>query len=453
MTSATQGDLPGSSRRRVFATAPALAWEWRRLLPAILVVYACILPRELTITVGNVDFRPYRLALVLVLPIVFQLLATDRKPLSLFDGLAAFVSFWYIGALSVNEPLTAVLATGVGQGADFLLAYAVGRASIRRPDDLVKVSLVVLPGFVAEGVILALESVVVQEHLVRPLLARISGHYGMIIQREFRWGMLRALGTFPHPILSGTFVATIFPFAVLVMHKFRDRALGIFAAFSCIFTVSSTSMLNLIVSFGLIALLVAQRITRWPLLWIAGFYSALLLLAVAAISQGGLMSFIIRYASVNSATGYYRKFIWYYAGAEANAHPWFGIGLRDWVRPAWMLSDTIDASWLLMTMRYGYPASMAFLVLAIGTCLCLALKSGRLRLRTERNACACIAIVIFSLLVSGMSVYLWEGLWVWMVLLIGMGVSVIDYARSSIAECRRTGRRPRLGEWARRPGR
>lgn len=424
---------------------PAVAAKWRQLLPALIVIYACILPRELTITIAAVDFRPYRIALLLVAPMAVQMLVKSSKRPSVFDGLAVFVGFWYVIALLVNETLDTALATGLGQAADFLLAYLVGRSCIQQPRDVGALFVAILPGFLIEGVILGLESVIFHRNIFRPTLAGLLGVHSQINGLEERWGMARALGTFPHPIISGTFVATAFPFAVLVTQTMRHRIMGIIASACCIFTVSSTSMLNLIVSFVMVSLLVGQRMTRWPLLWIAAAYSALFLIAVTLLSEGGLMSFIIRYASINSATGYYRRFIWYYAGAEANAHPWFGIGLRDWTRPAWMLGDTIDASWLLMTMRYGYPAGMVFLILAIGNALRLALKAKRLSLYGDRNAYAAVSISIFSLLVSGMSVYIWEGLWVWMVVLIGAATSLAGYQATDAARMREVAQASRRG--------
>jgi O-antigen ligase len=35
-------------------------------------------------------------------------------------------------------------------------------------------------------------------------------------------------------------------------------------------------------------------------------------------------------------------------------NPFFGIGLNDWVRPAW-LAGSMDNFWLLLTVRYGVP--------------------------------------------------------------------------------------------------
>lgn len=396
--------------------------KFRGTLPAILVAYACLLPRELAFAIGEVDFRPYRIMLILVLPATFRLLKARPVQPSFFDFCALMVSLWHPTALIISSSIDTALSSGLGQGLDFGLAYFVGRICLRNPHDVRQLLIATVPAFALVGALIMLESIT-HHQFVRFALAEILNKPQPISDYQVRWGLLRSMGPFPHPILGGTMLASLFPLVLFILRSGREKFFGMFAVFCCLFSVSSTAFLNLIAGIGLALLIIVQRATRWPVVWIALAYGFLGAVSISLLYNGGLMKFVVQRMTVSADSGYWRLFIWQFAGAEANAHPWFGIGMRDWSRPDFMRTASVDTQWLLMTMTYGYPVLIFLGVILIGGLALLAWRSQQLSSVDARNVCVALVISMVTLTLSGLSVALWEGIWIWMVMLIGAIIS------------------------------
>jgi hypothetical protein len=422
-------------------------------MAAVAMVYACLLPRELTVTIGGVDFRPYRIALIVLMPMIARMLIQRPIRLTVYDFLAVFAAFWYVLSMIFTSSGADVFTFGVGPGADFLLSYFLARVSIRSVPEFNRFIVAVLPGFAITGFVLAAESIL-HVNIVHPYLAKIFGEQTALGKSEVRWGLMRAMGAFPSPILAGTMLTSILPFTWLIVKKPRDRTIGLFAVASAFFTVSSTAFINFFLTAGLLILLSLQKLTRWPILRISSIYFGIVIFAATFVSENGLMSIVVRYMSLNSASGYYRQFIWTYAGAEANSHPLFGIGSRDWERPAFMGRDTVDAHWLLQAMRNGYPLAIACVLLFIGTALFVGLRARRWPDRLGQDTSLALSFSILSLTVAGLSVALWEGIFMWMIMLAGIAVSIGQAAPPLVrhqSESRRHVHAPRRGRRAPRP--
>lgn len=400
----------------------------RTLWPAIFVAYSCLLPRELGITIGSADFRLSRIMLLLFAPMLLRLAKARPVHFNFMDLCACFVAAWYVIAMATTSTLSEMLGNGAGQATDFFLAYFVGRICIRTPDDFRNLFMVVVPAFALVGFLIMIESVT-HHQFVRATFAHMLGRPEPLSDNQVRWGLMRSMGPFPHPILAGTILASLFPLVLFVSRTWSERGMGYFATFCCLFTVSSTTFLNLFAGIGLSALMIAQRITRWPLAWIAAAYTTLGVVTISLFYNGGLMKFVVQRMTVSSDSGYWRLLIWQYGGAEANSHPWFGIGMRDWERPAWMVTASVDTLWLLLTMQFGYPLIIAFFLLCIGTLSGLILRAKNLARKQDRDVHIALAIFIITMMLSGLSVFLWEGIWVWMIMLIGFSVSLGENAK------------------------
>lgn len=412
-----------------------IGWSWAAIgpvLPAVIVAYACLLPRELTITLGDVDFRPYRISLLLVLPFVWRLLSKRPIKTSIIDLLAAFVAIWHFISFLVVNDLAIAIAEGFSQGADFGLAYLTGRASIRSAADLKQFFLVLLPGLIFIALLLAVESIFHQQFL-RPFLAELLNQPSPGTRNEVRMGLMRATGPFPHPILGGVFLASILSIAWYASSSSRSRVLGVCVALSCIFSVSSAAVLGLLVSAGLIVGGLIQRLTRWPIFMVGTLYLLLVGTTISLVSKGGLISFLINRFTFDAQTGAYRKAIWEFGGAEVGRHPIFGIGTADWIRPAWMGGDSVDAHWLLLSMRHGLPLGITFFLVVAGSIYVL-LHGTRNKDLPEKLVAAGLAISLVSLVFSGFTVFFWEGVAMWMVLLAGIAVSIGTQARHGVEE-------------------
>lgn len=400
-------------------------WNWTALapvLPAIIVAYACILPRELAVSIGTIELGPFRLALLLVLPLVVRQFVKRPIRITFIDALAAFATVWPLVALVTVDTIDNALIVGVAQGADFALAYLTGRACLHSARDFKLFFAAFLPGIVATGVLLAVESIS-HRMLLRPLLAQILGQPRPELFSDVRLGLLRATGPFPHPILGGVLLASLLPMAWYATKTRRTQAFGIFGAFCCIFSVSSVALLALLFNFGLLVANTIQRVTRWPIFVVGALYAAFVGTAISLGSESGLISFLSRRVTLDPATARYRQTIWEYGGAEVMRNPIFGIGTRDWIRPAWMVNDSVDAHWLLMAMRYGLPMTVACFLLMAGA-VYVVLRGTHRGTGETVNVGYAIGFALASIIFAGFTVFLWEGIATWMLLLTGAAVSI-----------------------------
>lgn len=392
-----------------------------RIIPAILVIYACMLPRELTFEIAEIAFQPFRVVLTLMLPVAIVLATQQKMRPSVVDGLIVFASIWAFVALWVMESIDAALVTGLSDGMNLVFAYFIGRASIRTSRDFQRVLVAVLPGLLLCSATLAIESIG-HRNLLRPLIAQLVGAPGDTEPYSVRLGLMRARGPFPHAILGGVFLASFLPIVWYMANKKSTKFLGLLAVAGFFFSVSSTGFLGIIVGSGLIITAYLHRVSGLPIFQavIAGVLG--MLLFVEMFSQSGAISFIVRRFTFSSGTGYYRMLIWEHAGADALNNPIFGVGLRNYIRPSWMVVASIDAHWLLITVRYGFPFGMAVLAAMIVGAV-MSLRGAWSPYRLDQRAAYAIGFSVISIAFTGLSVFLWEGMGAWMTLLNGMAVT------------------------------
>jgi len=398
-----------------------------RHLPLLAAAYACLIPKELTFEVFEAALLPYRLALLVVLP--FAIANIMRSPIrpSFLDLTVVIGSCWVPIALYLTTSLQAGLVSGGSFALDLGLAYLVGRSAIRTPQDFRTVFLFFTPGLLALLAVFAAESLS-HRMILRPVLASLLGLPDPFYYHEVRYGLLRAMASFPHAILGGVFLAGMAPLAWYLSHNNKQRLLSGAVALGAIFTVSSTAIIGLLMGVALIVLDVIQRISRLPVFLIAGFYGLMMAVGIALLSEGGLISFLVRRLTFDSQTGFYRMWIWEYGGAEAVNNPWFGIGQRDWARPSSMVNDSIDSYWLLLAMFYGFPAMAAVLLTMLGAIYSL-LKTQKYRHAADRDCARGIVYFLMIAVFAGVTVHLWENVHAWIMLVLGGAVSLATQAR------------------------
>ncbi|MBH5321254.1 O-antigen ligase family protein [Aurantiacibacter sediminis] len=387
----------------------------------IIAGYACLLPREFTVSIAGANLPPYRLMLVFSLPFIVQSFQSGGVKVRPFDAVVVLAALWFPIALANTATMRDVFIVGGSQGIDYPLSYLLGRASIRHYRDVGRFFRALIPGLAVIALILAAEAVSGQM-ILRPLAAQITGQAPPILYEQERFGLLRATGPFPHPILAGLFMATILPFAWYVLRRPAYRAIGLVIAFCAVFTVSSAAVIAGAISGAAIILNWLKRETRLPVWPLALFGASVIALFIELASGNGLLNFLLRNFTLDSGSAFYRRLIWEYAGAEALAHPFFGIGLRDWERLPWMV-ESIDSYWLLLATRYGMPLPALIMVLMVGA-IVITLRQSRGRPRYERDIAAAFAIAIASMIVAGFTVFIWENMTCWLLLLCGMAVSL-----------------------------
>lgn len=409
----------------------------RHLWPAILVAYACILPRELALDVGGAALFPYRLVLILLAPYAITQIASQKLQRSFVDVLAAIAAGWYILALFASTSPVAAGITGVSLAIDFGFAYLIGRTCLRSAEDFRLFFIALLPGLLVVSAIMAVESFT-HNIFLRPLIADLMGQGAPNIQPRERWGIIRSVGPFPHPILGGVFLAVMLPLAIYLTKTLKQRALGLLVAFSSFLVVSSTAILALAMCGAFLGAFWLQRTIKLPVFTTVAVFGTMIFLVIATLSESGPVSFFIRTMTVDAGSGYYRQLIWEYAGREIDEFPMFGIGTRDWRRPWWM-GASVDSYWLVTALRYGMPAMLASLFTMVGTIALLLIKLPKMT-EGAKVVAAALAMTISAIVFSGLSVHIWEGLHTWLLLVCGGSIS---FASASV-DVRKSGRWYRL---------
>jgi O-antigen ligase len=144
-------------------------------------------------------------------------------------------------------------------------------------------------------------------------------------------------------------------------------------------------------------------------------------IGIELVSEGGLLSVIIRYLTFDAATGYYRLLIWEYAGADVWQHPWIGIGFAEFTRPVWMVSDSIDAHWLLLAVRYGLPCALSVFLTTILAIFAIG-RATNGSSREDRSFLVGIGISLFVMAMLLFTVTLWGPTLAWFTMLLGAAV-------------------------------
>ncbi|QFT75970.1 hypothetical protein FIU90_00305 [Erythrobacter sp. THAF29] len=410
------GIAPWHKLTAMFASMPKL------IIPAVLFAYSCLLPAEFAFELGGVEMWPYRVVGIAMLPVVLLLAPSLPFRPSKLDLLAGFAVFWYFFSTIVLHGLDANMVVAIAITGDFVLAYSIGRLCIRGPTHFRMFLAAIIPGAAIAAGVVVIESIA-GSLLLRPALATFLGQ-AFYMTPEFRFGLVRGLGPFNHPILAGVFLTSLLP---LFWLAFRDRKMKIAGAAIAIagfFTLSSTALLNLLAGGALLAGLYAQRAFKIPVFAISAIGIVLVYAFLTFASQSGALSVFSRYVLFNALSGQYRELIWKYATQEISEHPIFGIGQRDWNRAYWMFNDSLDSYWLEISMRYGLPLGIALLALTLGTAFSLVHSARTFRYVRDRDVHIAIAMSVLVIVFSGLSVHIWQNVGIWYQFLTGIGVSL-----------------------------
>ncbi|HQS68476.1 MAG TPA: O-antigen ligase family protein [Novosphingobium sp.] len=429
-----------AARVRLSAVERRAAWarhrrEMTRLITAkadwvpVLIFASILMTPEARIDLGGFQLYPYRLALLAALPMMLVRLAKRPVRLGPADLLITASSMMMLIAMALRYPLDVALKTGGGVTMDALLAYFAGRIFFRSSLDVRRFLYRISPLLLGVAIVMALESVS-HRYLLRPFVGAVTGFYpdaALARMYEIRLGLLRATGPFLHPIAAGLFFGSLVPlFYSADLPKWRW--LGLLGCLGGVFGWSSAGIVAISAGLGLGLYDSFQRRYRvgWGSLLLALLFGAVL---IEALSGGGFVKFVIRYAALNPQTGYFRLLIWEYGWANVAKSPWIGIGyFESYERPVWMRSDSVDNYWLLQALRYGLP-SMAMLLVGVFLIIFklgvsrqgqeLGSLNGR---RMATGLCISLATTVVSLLTSSP----WGADMAWLTVVFGMAAGLAD---------------------------
>lgn len=249
---------------------------------------------------------------------------------------------------------------------------------------------------------------------------RIGSSFAILDQGK-RLGLERVQVVFDHSIPFGAFVSAGFALAFFLLARpgigLRRIITGCVVCASTLFSVSGGALMALFFQWGLIFWnKVTRRIPhRWLILGLL-FVALYLFIDLAATRPPAHV--FITYMSFSVESGYNRILIFNYGTDNIWANPFFGIGLGDWARPAWM-GDSIDNFWLLIAMRHGLPTFLLFvsgtmwLLFAIG---CRPLSSPEMI-----QARYAYMFAIIGMMLAGITVHYWNALFAFFMFLLGTG--------------------------------
>lgn len=411
------------------ASAPVAAHAGTKTgarVPPLVMLYliAFFIPMEFSI--GPLAMTPLRLYLLLVTPVLFVgLFSGQYGRLRLTDGLFCFYLLWVSVALAVNNPEMLVENAG-STSMEFLGGYLVARASIRDRDTFagfcraltVMVALTIFPVLIEQ---------VTGTAILMALVDAIPGVNSVKDGDNMRMGLQRVQVVFDHPILYGLVCSTTIPLTyVALKDEMSDtrRLLRTGVVSLCTFlSLSSGALLAMLLHYFMIgwAWAFARTTKRWLILFvmiIAGYVT------VDLLSNRTPIRVFLTYATFSAQTAYTRLYIFEWGMVNIWANPVFGLGFRDWVRPAFM-GASIDNFWLLTAMRYGIPG---FVSLALGYFLLIWTVGqknfdGDVRMLRYRRGWV---FTLLGLCFTLATVHVWSGPYSFFAFLLGAGIWFLE---------------------------
>lgn len=398
-----------------------------------LLILSFFFPLGMAIELGGVLLPIYRLVILVFLgPALALLITGPRIRIRSFDLLFLLYNLWTFGVFLMH--------LGVGPGVQFAGSlvlesfggYIIARAYVRDERTFKATVGCLLLAVTALG-LLALPEAVFRVHFLHDYLA---GHgEGAIAQSDYvRLGLLRASVSFEHPILYASFCASILALVWYTETRRTRRWVGSGIIFGATFLGLSSAPLN---ALGMQAgLAVVNRLTRGIPHRVKIAAGALLALYVVAclVSNQSPIALLAMKISFDSWTAYHRVLIWTYGLDNVMANAMFGLGLKDWARPGWMHSTSVDAFWLLIPMRAGIPAIM-LVVFAIWAIMASVHTRVRRRRREPAMQRAAIGwtISVVAMILLGLTVHYWNGVHAYLFFLLGLGGCFADPVRRRAA--------------------
>jgi hypothetical protein len=306
-------------------------------------------------SIGSLALDPIRLYLLItIVPFMAKLLSKQAGPIVMSDYLIAAFSLWIVVTLTARHgierfPYGAILAIESFGG------YLAGRMIIRSSVDYKK-----FIDFYIIALVIMLPFAVYELYVGRmPIADMFRGIFTVLGKNPSeRYDLSRVQVVFPHSILFGFFcsltIASIF-------HIYKDR-ISSFAPRLALVTsmafmsLSSGPLISVALQYCMVSWGVVTR-NKWKLLLVI---MILLYIAGKLFTNRGPILIFIETFTFDPRSGWWRLHIWNFGSASVLNHPFLGIGLDIYEKPAW-LTDSVDNFWLLMAMRHGFPG---FLLLA-----------------------------------------------------------------------------------------
>lgn len=337
-----------------------------KALPIQAILYLIVVVLPIRFQAGPLAMTGLRIYLMaLFLPLMVNLLRGRYGKIILPDIAFTLYILWTFIALMVNNPNQVFQSVG-STGVEFLGGYLVGRAYIRTPETFLSLCkwLILL-------VLITTPFALIETMTGRPLIIeaikKLPGLNSVdIVNIEKRMGLERVQAVFAHPIHYGMYCSVAFSMVFVALRgQMRSGARYLTSAVivcSGLLALSSGAMLAMVLQFGLIFWATIFRKIKWRWWLLVGLF-VLGYIVIDVLSNRSPIRVFMSYATFSAHNAYWRGIIFEWGMKSVWAHPIYGIGFHDWVRPAFMHSGSMDNFWLVVAVRYGIPA---FVLLAVG---------------------------------------------------------------------------------------
>lgn len=379
------------------------------------------------IMLGSLRLSVYRIVLIAsILPCLAIWLRGGAGRVRLADFAVLLYSLWGSVCLAVNHGIGTAFNSGGMLFVETAGPYMLGRCLIRDSDDFAAMVRLLW------WIIVCLLPFAVIEVLTgaKPLL-RIFGLVMPAINEttmDERWGLARAQGPFEHPILMGVSCGSAVALTYMVL-GFGEPAIrrwlrtGLVAAGAAM-SLSSGPLSAVAAQVALLGWDTVLRSVkaRWTIFWAitVGMYAS-----ISALSNQSVYGFYLTHAPLfDASSAYYRLLQWQYGSATVLNHPLFGIGLREYERPEWLTTASVDMFWLIHGIMYGLPGAF-FMGLAFAASTAAVGFSRGLDDRTSAYRTGWL-ISMASFFIAGWAVHYWNATYALFLFLMGSGIWIAD---------------------------
>lgn len=390
-----------------------------RLRPRYSITVVCLFASYLLpfdFAIGGLQLNPTRLVLLFGFTVYGGALLAGRKTWTDW-ALLLHIGFVTASFAAVHGAGTAVEAGGI-YAVEVLGGYAIARRCLRDARSVAGASQVLLL-CVAGMLPFAFVEFITG---YRPFSALFAG--SMTIS-DMRMGFFRAHGPFRHAILFGCFCGSgiaMYVYSAMARKRPLLSPLNIpaFGVFGLGTFMGLTSGGLLMMNLQMILMLydrfveINQKFKKLLVASIIGY------IVLDLLSNRPAYIAILTRLTFNAGNVYYRDLIFEHGMNNVWAHPLFGIGLNDWVRPFWMFSPSVDNFWLLVTMRHGIPCTLCLAATVVLAIVKKPLSDDRHTQLVLRG----VRISLFAVAMAGATVHLWSFMLVHFVFLIGCAESL-----------------------------
>jgi hypothetical protein len=352
-----------ASAASVAASAPGSATG---KLPLLVWLYLLAVVIPVGFNVGPLAMTGLRvLLLVMTVPLLVRLVMGSYGKVMLIDMLFIAHIVWATLAMAINSPDRVVENIGAA-AIEFLGGYIVGRAYIRSMEDFRALCRALMILVLCSAPFALVETLTGRPILLEALRKLPGVSTVAFNNQDKRFNLERVQFGFAHPIHYGLFCSVAFSMVYVGLKDWLGGTWRIIASIiiaGCGFlALSSGALLAIFLQIGLIAwaTIFTPGKARW---WLLVGLFALAYVAIDILSNRTPLQIFMSYATFSAHTAYWRSIIFEWGVANVigstekgiTGSPFFGIGLKEWIRPYYMYSGSMDNFWLVMAVRYGIP--------------------------------------------------------------------------------------------------